>query len=1150
METLKHGEKNICPKCGFEANNDAAFCPQCGTALKNKKNELPVQRVGEQENNNVTSTQDAVVVPPEVLASEEKSVPKVEDNPSSDNINDEDSIETPWEKLLKDISLNCQCFSALENNSEAEEAYQEALDYYNGRNGLEIDHFMTIYTLNQAVKLGKKEALLQLDVILRDLLHTNLGFQCAPKKIYKVLETLKETDVLLQNDLNKKLELSFQSGNDKAWKQLLEYDKQKWYEEYKEKEEKFPEDIEQTYQKIVNGIKQIITLGIDKNIEEALVVAINLYCGKKFELTNGEDGDCEVPVGITFPVDLEKAEKLVDKFNLDKSYNQFYAVAIRNIAQAYENEDNYKECTRLWEKAAIYGDSVAAYSLINLYKEDACHLKNYWAMIAKENLRREKNLKDALQIPMINEMIEKGISEVLEKNKPILTINHYKLTFSDELKKYIQVDQRFRVLMKVSLNLFNEEYEKYKDMWDVDKYCKNQGLSSLKWVAKEAIALCAKNGVYSINEEQILQYTDCGMNAIGVWNTYVDPITHRWKELKAKEDIFPSYEHENNLENGIALKGNIKKNIEARAKEAIYEYYPNNDEIYTDLKNDLKQIFTIESLFKDKRTKNTFIYGLACAIENIRQEVLIILDASNVLSNVDKAQIIFENIKKGIVPEKDVLEAIITAFLKDPFCVNIYKVYLEKFGDEDRKIEAFANYFGIKDKVDKIKRKLIVENKQLLDFESGINSLRSKNETDEIKREHMQDFLTKNGPLIETNGIIRNMLVESHTKESLEKNFSLLNEYFQNFKQYIYYIQYTDNGPIHTLYKLIVSKKMFLNPKKQIVITDGTEVIQPFQYMRCVASNVSIPSSVKKIGEYAFVNGHIAKIKFSRNSNLSEIKEGAFCNCTYQKNDSKIVFPNSLKNIGDFAFRNFDAVFYVPTSVTEIGMGAFSNIKLGHIQCEADSEAAYYAKHNQLRCNIWDSVQNIIVSKELRLPEYVTEIVDLWCAEVSSNTLIIPGNIKRIHDLAMNLPDNLENVIFNNGIEELGEQIFVYSKNIKTVYLPASLQKIGEDCFNENITLICKKGTFAYEYCVKNHLNFKLDNGDGPEHTTVHMAPAPKVMVNKKSFDKVSGAKAIENNNNASNKPSEKEEEVSTKQGCLTLIIIIVIIGAIIKWIF
>lgn len=94
-----------------------------------------------------------------------------------------------------------------------------------------------------------------------------------------------------------------------------------------------------------------------------------------------------------------------------------------------------------------------------------------------------------------------------------------------------------------------------------------------------------------------------------------------------------------------------------------------------------------------------------------------------------------------------------------------------------------------------------------------------------------------------------------------------------------------------------------LNPNVvSITFEEGSIVSSIGDYAFYNLSNVDsleIPSSVKKIGKYAFYGNGFETIKF--NEGLEEINEHAF---DTSKNVKNITLPNSIKSVGKAAFRN------------------------------------------------------------------------------------------------------------------------------------------------------------------------------------------------------------------------------------------------------
>lgn len=105
---------------------------------------------------------------------------------------------------------------------------------------------------------------------------------------------------------------------------------------------------------------------------------------------------------------------------------------------------------------------------------------------------------------------------------------------------------------------------------------------------------------------------------------------------------------------------------------------------------------------------------------------------------------------------------------------------------------------------------------------------------------------------------------------------------------------------------------------------------------------VSLPESLKIIGDYAFYKTGLIEITFP--DGLEEIGERAFQEAMGAVRDG-VYLPDGLKKIGKSAFLDGGMEFiFVPSSVTEIGDYAFDGVV--SIRCEEGSYAEEYAIAN------------------------------------------------------------------------------------------------------------------------------------------------------------------------------------------------------------
>ena len=112
-------------------------------------------------------------------------------------------------------------------------------------------------------------------------------------------------------------------------------------------------------------------------------------------------------------------------------------------------------------------------------------------------------------------------------------------------------------------------------------------------------------------------------------------------------------------------------------------------------------------------------------------------------------------------------------------------------------------------------------------------------------------------------------------------------------------------------------------------VKEGTRIICNKAFSDCRSlSNIVIPDSVTKIGDYAFsVCSSLSKIAIP--DSVTDIGDYAFEYCSSLSN---IVIPNSVTSIGAYAFYGCSSLsnIVIPDSVTTIGYGAFSGCSLSY----------------------------------------------------------------------------------------------------------------------------------------------------------------------------------------------------------------------------
>ncbi|MEX1817226.1 leucine-rich repeat protein [Metamycoplasma hominis] len=228
-------------------------------------------------------------------------------------------------------------------------------------------------------------------------------------------------------------------------------------------------------------------------------------------------------------------------------------------------------------------------------------------------------------------------------------------------------------------------------------------------------------------------------------------------------------------------------------------------------------------------------------------------------------------------------------------------------------------------------------------------------------------------------------------------------------------------------------------------------------FFNSVIQSVTIPGSVKEIGESAFsgcrnikevfLNEGLEKIgagafNYTRIESINipgsvkEIGDSAFSNCTNLK---EVILNEGLEKIGAFAFydTNIESIT-IPDSVKEIGKGALYIWNIRSI----------FINPNNKNFEIND---NFFIDKNNKK---ILEYLDKKTTKVT-----IPGSVKEIGEWAFSDCKYLREVILNEGLEKIGTGVFS-NTNIESISIPGSVKEIGESAFSGcwNLKKVIYKG--------------------------------------------------------------------------------------------
>ena len=200
-------------------------------------------------------------------------------------------------------------------------------------------------------------------------------------------------------------------------------------------------------------------------------------------------------------------------------------------------------------------------------------------------------------------------------------------------------------------------------------------------------------------------------------------------------------------------------------------------------------------------------------------------------------------------------------------------------------------------------------------------------------------------------------------------------------------------------------------------------------------------TNVKYIGEGAFY-GNSSLSSVSLNRNLTEIKYATF----YNTGLIRVTIPRSLKSIGDYAFSNSNLteVDLSNINIDSIGHGAFhsihglSTLNLGD-SVKVVGDYAFYG------C---DSVE------EVTIPESVIYLgEDAFCGCTSLKTATVNASIETLENCTFAYCESLASVELPANLKTIGKEAFYKCSSLKDIVLGNSIELIDEAAFYENTSL-------------------------------------------------------------------------------------------------
>lgn len=219
---------------------------------------------------------------------------------------------------------------------------------------------------------------------------------------------------------------------------------------------------------------------------------------------------------------------------------------------------------------------------------------------------------------------------------------------------------------------------------------------------------------------------------------------------------------------------------------------------------------------------------------------------------------------------------------------------------------------------------------------------------------------------------------------------------------------------------------------EEYIVPEGVHTIGPIAFNKAEIRKVTLPKSIRKIGNEAFYSSTVEEILIP--SGLEEICYWAF-NSTPLKH---IELPSSVKKIGENCF------------------SGCKQLESAKLSCNTVKDM-FWSCSNLKRVDFGDGITEIgeytfkscTSLRQITLPQSLSKIKRGAFSKTSIESIFIPKSVRTIEDFVFSDCSRLSEVVFEKGIGIMSfrENLFENCISLVSITIPNSVQSIFEGAF-------------------------------------------------------------------------------------------------------